>query len=109
MPSGPLVRPVTGSIVTVPLAFQAAAESTYNLESRVRRTCRDTFHAMRLLDRILPDIDQMLGITAGELAAGEEADADPARPERWWSPGEADGDDGYARDDPGDSSDRLAR
>jgi CRISPR-associated protein Cas1 len=72
--------------ITVPLAFQLAAESTHNLESRVRHACRDAFHAYKLLDNILPDIDRMLGISSGELATGEESDADPARPEPWWSP-----------------------
>jgi hypothetical protein len=32
----------------------------------------------------LPDIDTQLGITAEELAAGEEADGDPAHPEPRW-------------------------
>jgi CRISPR-associated protein Cas1 len=72
--------------ITVPLAFRLAAESTHNLESRVRHACRDSFHAYKLLDNILPDIDRMLGISAEELAAGEETDADPALPEPWWSP-----------------------
>lgn len=72
--------------ITVPLAFRLAAESTVNLESRVRHACRDAFHAYKLLDNILPDIDRMLGITAEAATAGEEADADPARPEPWWSP-----------------------
>ena len=74
--------------ITVPLAFRLAAESTQNLESRVRHACRDAFHEYKLLDNILPDIDRMLGISAAELDAGEEADADPARPEPWWTPDE---------------------
>ena len=96
--------------ITVPLAFQLAAESTQNLESRVRHACRDAFHAYKLLDNILPDIDRMLGISAEELAAGEEADADPARPEPWWSPEDdvEDGGNGHARDGVGNSSDRVA-
>lgn len=96
--------------ITVPLAFRLAAESTYNLESRVRHACRDAFHAYKLLDNILPDIDRLLGITPEALEAGEEADADPARPEPWWSPddGGNEGDDGHARDDLGDGARRLA-
>lgn len=70
--------------VTVPLAFRVVAESKEHLETRVRRACRDAFRENRLLDRILPDIDQVLGITAEELAAGQEADEDPARPEPLW-------------------------
>ena len=97
--------------ITVPLAFQLVAESTVNLESRVRHACRDAFHAYKLLDNILPDIDRMLGIAPETLAAGEEADADAARPEPWWSPADDgdEGDDSYARDDLGDRAGRLAR
>lgn len=69
---------------TVPLAFKLVAESTDKLETRVRLACRDVFREKRLLDRILPDIDNLLGITAHDLEAGAEADADPARPEPLW-------------------------
>jgi len=97
--------------ITVPLAFQMAAESTHNLESRVRHACRDAFHAYKLLENILPDIDRMLGITAEALAAGDEADADPARPEPWWSPDDEveEGGNGHARDDLGDGAGWSAR
>lgn len=76
--------------MTVPLAFGLVAESTEHLETRVRHACRDTFRAQRLLDRILPDIDRLLGISAETLAAGGEADDDMARPEPWWTPAEED-------------------
>ena len=96
--------------ITVPLAFKMVAESKEHLETRVRHACRDTFRESRLLDRILPDIDQLLGITAEELAAGEEADADMARPEPLWdlppeTKLEGDGDGG---DDSGDSASLAA-
>lgn len=74
--------------ITVPLAFSLVADSTEHLETRVRRACRDVFREQRLLDRVLPDIDRLLGISAATLAAGGEADADMARPEPWWSPPE---------------------
>lgn len=70
--------------VTVPLAFRLVAESKEKLETRVRHACRDAFRESRLLDRILPDIDHLLGISEQELALGEEADADQARPEPLW-------------------------
>lgn len=70
--------------VTVPLAFRLVAESKEKLETRVRHACRDAFRETRLLDHILPDIDQMLGITEQELAMGEGADADQACPEPLW-------------------------
>jgi len=97
--------------ITIPLAFQAVAESTANLEGRVRRICREAFREKHLLARILPDIDTLLEISPVELKAGAEADSDPARPEPLWSPwptlaAEGDGNDG---DDSGDGADVSAR
>lgn len=71
--------------VTIPLAFRTVAESKEKLEPRVRQACRQAFKEHRLLDRILPDIDRLLGITEEDLAAAEEADGDPACPEPLWS------------------------
>jgi CRISPR-associated protein Cas1 len=72
--------------LTVPLAFKLVAESTAQLETRVRYACRDAFREQRLLERILPDIHSLLGITANELALGADADNDQAKPEPWWDP-----------------------
>ncbi len=72
--------------VTIPLAFRLAAESRENLHARVRLACREAFREARLLQRILPDIDTLLGITPEVLAAGKEADDDPGRPEPLWTP-----------------------
>ena len=66
--------------VTVPLAFRLVAESKEKLETRVRHACRDAFRENRLLDRLIPDIDALLGITAEEFAGDE----DPALPEPLW-------------------------
>ncbi|MCL4395940.1 MAG: type I-E CRISPR-associated endonuclease Cas1e [Chloroflexi bacterium] len=75
--------------ITVPLAFRLVAESKERLESRTRHACREAFRESRLLDRVLPDIDQLLGITEEESEAGAAADDDPARPEPLWEiPGE---------------------
>jgi CRISPR-associated protein Cas1 len=71
--------------ITIPLAFRAVAESKDKIEPRVRQTCRQAFKESRLLDRILPDIDQVLGVSEELLGVGEEADGDPARPEPLWS------------------------
>ena len=46
--------------LTVPLAFQAVARSGEELERRVRMLCRDTFYSEKLLERILPDIAEVL-------------------------------------------------
>jgi CRISPR-associated protein Cas1 len=93
--------------LTVPLAFRLVAESPKDLERRVRLACREAFRERRLLERILPDIDRVLGMAPEVLAAGEAADSDQARPEPWWSPsdewGENDG-----RLGAGESPDLLA-
>lgn len=52
--------------VTIPLAFQVVGGGTQDIEARVRRACRDRFKEMKLLERILPDIDRALEIE-GEL------------------------------------------
>lgn len=46
---------------TVPLAFQTAANVEKDLERVVRTECRRIFHEARLMDRILPDIAEVLG------------------------------------------------
>jgi len=47
--------------LTIPLAFEVVAGGTENLESRVRRACRDAFYRGHLLERIVPDIARVLG------------------------------------------------
>jgi CRISPR-associated protein Cas1 len=98
--------------LTIPLAFRLVAESLINLEARVRHACRDVFREKRLLDRILPDIDHLLGLSAEELEVGSEADSDPALPEPLWSPPLGIGagvvvrmvGNGYGGDRPGESA-----
>jgi len=58
----------------VPVAFKIAATSPRNPEQQVRIACRDVFRESRLLERIIPGIEEML--SAGEIAppvAHEEA------------------------------------
>ena len=54
----------------VPLVFETVAESDKNVESRVRKGCRDLFRKRRLLEQILPDIREVLnaGHDSGESA-----------------------------------------
>jgi CRISPR-associated protein Cas1 len=49
----------------VPLAFRIAARSPVNPEQQVRLACRDSFRETRLLERIIPGIENMLA--AGEI------------------------------------------
>ncbi len=72
--------------ITVPIAFYETSQGEYQLESRVRRTCRDAFYKLKLLGRIVGDIDHILDLSKDVLEAGAAADADPALPEPWWTP-----------------------
>lgn len=61
----------------VPVAFRVAAHKPANAEQQVRLGCRDVFREKRLLDRIIPGIEEMLA------AAGErppEAPEDAVQP-----------------------------
>ncbi len=49
----------------VPLAFKIAAKSPGNPEQQVRLGCRDVFRESKLLERIIPGIEEML--SAGEI------------------------------------------
>lgn len=75
--------------VTVPLAFQAVSEAPLHPEKEVRRLCRERFRATRLLDRILPDIDELLQTGTDESTADDwsppgDFDSDPALPGPLW-------------------------
>lgn len=73
--------------LAIPVAFEAVAEGTANLETRVRQRCRDTFYRGRLLERIIPDIARVLGeplIAAQELQF--EGDGTVPSPGWLWDP-----------------------
>lgn len=58
---------------TIPAAFQAFAEDSNGAEKRARMICREKFREGKLLQRILPDIDQILGIDLpSETLQGED-------------------------------------
>ena len=72
---------------TIPTAFRMAAESAEDIETRVRRACRDAFRTGKLVERILPDIADVLDTSAEEQErAAEQFDDDAARPAEWWMP-----------------------
>lgn len=50
----------------VPVAFKIAARQPGNPEQQVRIACRDVFRESKLLERIIPGIEEML--SAGEIA-----------------------------------------
>ena len=53
----------------VPVAFRIAAKNPTNAEQQVRHACRDMFRETRLLERIIPGIEDMLA--AGEVQPPE--------------------------------------
>lgn len=56
----------------VPIAFAVAAKGNYKeAEREVRQRCRDVFRQTRLLERVIPDIEEILA--AGGLSAPETA------------------------------------
>jgi CRISPR-associated protein Cas1 len=65
----------------VPVAFQVAAKPTGNPEREVRLRCRDIFRATKLLERIIPGIEEML--SAGGISPPQAApeQVGPAIPE----------------------------
>jgi len=58
----------------VPLAFSVVKEGEIDVERRTRIACRDLFHERRLMDRILPDIAEVLD-------ARDDLAEDPAQSE----------------------------
>ncbi len=62
----------------VPLVFRVVAESDQGVERRTRLACRALFQENRLLERILPDIEEVLH---GHIDSGKSASGPTGRPE----------------------------
>jgi CRISPR-associated protein Cas1 len=58
--------------VTVPVAFRLAATVIDELERHVRLECRQAFHEARLMDRIIPDIAEVLHVADDPGESAEE-------------------------------------
>ena len=71
--------------ITIPAAFEAAAQGGGGLERAVRLACRDRFTETRLLARIVNDIESALDVPP-ENDANLDFDADPALPGGLWEP-----------------------
>lgn len=71
---------------SIPIAFEAAEEGFQQLEMRARQACRDAFHKQRLLARIIPDIERVLGVKPTEQDQDSPYDADDALPGGLWDP-----------------------
>jgi CRISPR-associated protein Cas1 len=64
----------------VPVAFRIAARRPHNAEQQVRLACRDVFRETRLLERIIPGIEEMLAAGEIEPATAPEDAVAPAIP-----------------------------
>ena len=73
--------------LSVPVAFATVSENLPNLETTVRKRCRQSFKNLKLLGRIIDDIDKILKID-GELPDEIDPDKDPYIPAAWWLPPE---------------------
>jgi CRISPR-associated protein Cas1 len=65
----------------VPVAFRIAASNPRNPEQQVRLACRDVFRESRLLDRIIPGIEELLSAGGIVPPAPPEDGVGPAIPE----------------------------
>jgi CRISPR-associated protein Cas1 len=70
--------------ITIPLAFRIVAESSEHVEARVRTASREQFREVKLLERILTDIDSLLEINGLPIPEGEDYDDDQALPGPLW-------------------------
>lgn len=80
--------------VSVPVAFREAAGDSHGLDRRVRLSCRNAFASMRLLQRIIPDIQSALMLPGqGGRETSAIFDEDAAAPGALWDPmeGEVEG------------------
>jgi CRISPR-associated protein Cas1 len=77
---------------TIPSAFEVVRQSAAGVESRVREMCRDRFREARLLERILPDIDEILGVNEEDEqpASALDLDEDSGMPTPLWEPAVSD-------------------
>jgi CRISPR-associated protein Cas1 len=70
--------------ITIPLAFEMVAQSNDHLDSRVRASCRQKFKEARLLERILPDIDDLLGVRQDDFSEYADPDQEASLPGPLW-------------------------
>ncbi len=67
--------------LTIPIAFQIAAEFPTMVDTQTRITCRDRFREVKLLERILTDIDVLL-----QIKTNDENAIDLSIAASWWQP-----------------------
>jgi CRISPR-associated protein Cas1 len=79
--------------VAVPVAFATAAEAPERPETIIRRRLRDAFRRLKLMRRIVADIESVLDLEREPYEPdGFDPDEDPALPTPWWEPSGLSGD-----------------
>lgn len=69
---------------TIPIAFETASQGVESIEKRTREACRERFREEKLLRKILPDIDRLLGVEDRDCI--NAVDEDLTLPTDWWQP-----------------------
>jgi CRISPR-associated protein Cas1 len=69
--------------ISIPVAFESTALGSDGLEARVRQRMRQKFRETKLLQRILPDIDQLLAVD-NVFNQPDVLDEDAALPTPLW-------------------------
>lgn len=64
----------------VPVAFQTAAKNPPNADQAVRHACREAFRSSRLLEKIIPTIEEMLAAGGLSIPADPDYALEPAIP-----------------------------
>ena len=72
--------------LTVPIAFEIAAQNPDNIERATRLRCRDVFRDHKLMGRIVPDIQKALSTPNELMEEWFSPDADAALPTDLWTP-----------------------
>lgn len=68
---------------SIPAAFESRGLDLVPIEKKTRELCRERFREGKLLERILPDIEALLGIKPEEACLADEL---PGKPSEWWTP-----------------------
>lgn len=82
--------------VTIPAAFEAVKSKQGNIETFVRRVCRDRFQQTKLLARIIPDLEYLMLCGEGKIDPNkkftsedleeEESEVNPYANQEYWEP-----------------------
>ena len=72
--------------ISTPIAFETVAQGTTDLERTVRKRCRHVFKETRLMQRVVPDIQNALKAEETDTYETSHLDEDPALPTALWTP-----------------------